>query len=93
METAMSIPTPRHSYPNRQYWFRQVRADILLNGSKGLGNAEEAASQKNGDVVNIVFECHGTKDRGLKIGNNTLHRYVFRDMIFPDFRTDVRRSD
>lgn len=29
----------------------------------------------------MVFECHSTKDRGLKIGHNIFHRHVFRAMI------------
>lgn len=70
----------RHAYLSRQYWFRQVGPDILLNDVKDW-ITQKTQQARSGDVVNIVFECHGSRDRGLKIGTNTLHRYVFRDLI------------
>lgn len=63
----------RHVYLNRQYWFRQVGADILLNEVKDWTKQKEQ-QETDGDVVNIVFKCHGSRDPGLKMGTNTLHR-------------------
>lgn len=70
----------RHSYLNRQYWFCQVGPNNLLNEvEKWISQKKQQT--KTGDVVNIVFECHGIENRGLKVGGSILHRHVFRDMI------------
>jgi hypothetical protein len=62
----------RFQHVNREYFFQQIEPDQILD-RVALWIREKWTTAIPGDVVNIIIECHGSKN-GLKIGSKMLVR-------------------